>query len=427
MDIRRTCQFLLDKEKGRPDAKLRYRIKWDHNRCIVAFNVGYRVDIDKWSLDTQRCKNNTTHGRKKVMASRINREIQRYEAIVEEVFTDFERQDHLPAPDEVRDAVNRKLGHFSMPEKSPVEIFDDFVREMGSLNTWSEGTLKKMKTFRRRLNGFPVHNLTGFNEDGLHAFVAYLRDTEGLRESTCAKQLGILKWFLRWAVRKGIDVPQGFESFSPKFKKTENQVIFLDWDELMKVYHFTPPKGREALARVRDVFCFCCFTSLRYSDVASLTRDMIHHGCIHVTTVKTHDSITIELNRYSSEILSRYEGVKLPGGLALPVISNQKMNSMLKELCRMCGIDTPVRSTYYKGATRHDITVPKYELISTHCGRRTFICNALSMGIPPQVVMKWTGHSDYKAMKPYIEISEKTKSEAMMLFDRRSPESEGRD
>ena len=49
---------------------------------------------------------------------------------------------------------------------------------------------------------------------------------------------------------------------------------------------------------------------------------------------------------------------------------------------------------------------PKYELIGTHTGRRTFICNALSLGIPAQVVMKWTGHSDYKAMKPYIDIAD---------------------
>lgn len=37
--------------------------------------------------------------------------------------------------------------------------------------------------------------------------------------------------------------------------------------------------------------------------------------------------------------------------------------------------------------------------------------------IPPQVVMKWTGHSDYQAMKPYIEIAEKTKADDMKTFE----------
>ena len=60
---------------------------------------------------------------------------------------------------------------------------------------------------------------------------------------------------------------------------------------------------------------------------------------------------------------------------------------------------------------------PKYALLSTHAGRRTFICNALALGIPAQVVMKWTGHSDYKAMKPYIDIADDIKANAMNKFN----------
>ena len=64
-----------------------------------------------------------------------------------------------------------------------------------------------------------------------------------------------------------------------------------------------------------------------------------------------------------------------------------------------------------------NIICPKHELLSTHTGRKTFICNALSLGIPPNVVMKWTGHSDYKAMKPYIDIADSIKVNSMALFD----------
>ena len=82
------------------------------------------------------------------------------------------------------------------------------------------------------------------------------------------------------------------------------------------------------------------------------------------------------------------------------------------------GIDTPISEVFYKGGARHEITTPKYALMSTHAGRRTFICKALSMNIPPEVVMKWTGHSDYKAMKPYIAVADKVKADAMKLFDK---------
>lgn len=73
--------------------------------------------------------------------------------------------------------------------------------------------------------------------------------------------------------------------------------------------------------------------------------------------------------------------------------------------------------TCYRAGNRVEETFPKYEMIGTHAGRCTFICFALSSGIPPQVVMKWTGHSGYQAMKPYFEIAEKIMADAMNLFE----------
>ncbi|MGV4529331.1 integrase [Ornithobacterium rhinotracheale] len=93
------------------------------------------------------------------------------------------------------------------------------------------------------------------------------------------------------------------------------------------------------------------------------------------------------------------------------------MNEYLKELAELAEIDEPVKETYYIGNNRFEEIMPKYALLGTHAGRRTFICNALSLGIPPQVVMKWTGHSDYKAMKPYIDIADEVKASAMEKFN----------
>ena len=80
------------------------------------------------------------------------------------------------------------------------------------------------------------------------------------------------------------------------------------------------------------------------------------------------------------------------------------------------GFNTPISKTCYRDGERIEETYPKSGLISPHAGRRTFICFALSSGIPPQGVMKWTGHSDYQAMRPYLAIAEKTKADAMKLF-----------
>ena len=138
---------------------------------------------------------------------------------------------------------------------------------------------------------------------------------------------------------------------------------------------------------------------------------------IEITTIKTADSLIIELNDHSKANLEKYKDIPFQNNKALPVVSNQKMNEYLKELGELAEIDEPVRETYYKGNERIDEVTPKYALLSTHTGRRTFICNALALGIPVQVVMKWTGHSDYKAMKPYIDIADDIKIQAMNKFN----------
>ena len=141
---------------------------------------------------------------------------------------------------------------------------------------------------------------------------------------------------------------------------------------------------------------------------------------MHITTQKTHDSLDIDLNHMAKAILDKYKAIldkykdeQFPDGRALPVISNQKMNNHLKDLCELCGINSPVTETCIRNGKRETQVYPKWAKVGTHAGRRSFICFALASGIPPQVVMKWTGHSDYKSMKPYIDIATKTKSDAM--------------
>lgn len=110
-------------------------------------------------------------------------------------------------------------------------------------------------------------------------------------------------------------------------------------------------------------------------------------------------------------------GFDLHSSLGVPVISNQKMNQYLKDLANFAGINESITNVYYSGNKRVTEVVEKWQLVSTHCGRRTFIVNALYLGIPAEVVMKWTGHSDYSSMKPYIEIIDDLKSKEMKKFN----------
>lgn len=419
--IRHTCQFIIDKEAGKPDGKLRFRIKWNHNRDIVAFSPGFRIEPAKWSLETQRCKTNSTHGKKKIPASEINRELARYEDAAENVFRHFDSQGREPSKDEFRAAFLEAIGKKKEDERmSVIAALDEFIKEQSVSNSWTSGTKKKLGTVKNHLLSFdPDLDFHRLDNDFLFDFTDFCREKFGMRNTTLSKQVNLMKWFLRWCIKQSLlKTPSVIES-SPKMKTTQKKVIFLEWEELMHLYSFPVPESKQYLARVRDVFCFCCFTGLRYSDVAALKRYQISKDSITITTVKTADTLKIELNDYSREILARYEANTFPQGLALPVISNQRMNEYLKELCELAGIDTPVTQIYYRGSERIEETSPKYALIGTHCGRRTFICNALMLGIPPQVVMKWTGHKDYSAMKPYIDVADAAKAEAMERFNRK--------
>ena len=322
------------------------------------------------------------------------------------------------------------------------EHFDEFTLTMGAQNDWTVATFEKFTALKRQIFGFAGKNAdyTNFDTYGLTNFVNYLRTKLQMKNSTIGKKLGFLKWFLKWAEGKGYNPVMDYKSFSPKLKKTYNKVVFLTWDELMTVYNFRFPElgeiitlkdmngkkykkrvGYESktMSEVRDVFCFCCFTSLRYSDVANLKRQNVFSDHILITTIKTADTLKIELNKYAKTILEKYENVAFPFNKVLPVVSNQRMNEYLKEMAEICGLNEPITKTYYYGNKRSDEVKPKWAMIGTHAGRRTFICNALMMGIAPQIVMKWTGHSDYKAMKPYIDIADEAKAEAMRLFDKK--------
>ena len=416
MVVKYRAQFLLDKEKDSFSAKLRYRIKWGKN--IVAFGLGYRIDIDKWSLESQRCKNNTTHGKNKTPASVINRTIQKYEDAFLKIKNRSESEAIDLAPEEFRNLFNIEIGkEVSTKTKSSsfFEIYDIFIFDEAQNNQWNKRTIQKMQTQKKVLYEFDFEmRFEKFNEEYISSYQKFLEDKDH-KNSTISKELAALKWFLKWAKRKGYNKFSEFELFKPKIKNIQKKIIFLNQSELKRLREFEIPEESKNLEKIRDVFLFQCFTGLRYSDVFNLKKANIRENYIEVTTLKTSENLIIELNKLSKNILERYKDIE--GEKALPVISNQKMNDYLKELAELAGINDLVTTTYYKGNVRFEEITPKYALLGTHAGRRTFVCNALSLGIPPNVVMKWTGHSDYKSMKPYIDIADEIKATAMDKFN----------
>lgn len=394
---------------------------------MSAFSVGYRVDVEKWSPETQRCNQSTTHGVKKIQASVINKEIERFSNCCNSIFEDFERRREIPSRSEFVTLFNRALGNnaigkatakVELPDDDFYDIFDSFIATMSVQNSWTTATIRKFAALKSNLIAFsPTLSLSTFDEDKMQEFANYMHRVP-YRNTTIAKHLKLVKWFLRWAFRNNYYNGKVHESYQAKLKGSDGKlkkIIYLEWAELMTLMDYSPLKPH--LERVRDVFCFCCFTGLRYSDVKNLTRSDVFSDHISVITQKTTDSLQINLNKYSQAILDKYKDVPFPDDLALPVISNVKMNVALKTLGELVGLKEKVRLVYFKGNKRIEEVKPKYELLTTHAGRRSFVVNGLFLGIPVEVIMKWTGHSDFKSMVPYMEIVDKLKAKEMEKFN----------
>ena len=170
----------------------------------------------------------------------------------------------------------------------------------------------------------------------------------------------------------------------------------------MAIYQAELTPGSK-LDKVRDVFCFGCFTGQRYSDIANLKRDHLKGDKWHLRTIKTDKVLQVQLIDFALAILDKYKDALRP----LPVISNQKTNDYLKELGKLVGIDEPTSLTKRRGNEKLTNTQPKYEFISTHTARRTFITLSLEKGIRAEVIMEISGHTDYATFKKYIKISGK--------------------
>lgn len=278
-----------------------------------------------------------------------------------------------------------------IPNDELYHLLDTFTRTMGEQNQWTRSTYQKFATLKRHLQDYgKIKRLGTLTDEQMQGYIKHLHE-RGLRNTTIAKSLSFLKWFLRWCAQNGHYKGNLHDTFKPRLKGTDGnqkEVIYLTQDELRAMQQMKFTNSQKSLERVRDVFLFCCFTGLRYSDVAKLTKADVKNDTISIVTQKTSDGIHIELNKHSKAILEKYENEEFEEDKALPIISNQKMNDYLKEIGRLCEINERARIVYFKGNERHEALHPKWKLLTTHCGRRTFVVNALRLGIPSEVIMR---------------------------------------
>jgi len=159
----------------------------------------------------------------------------------------------------------------------------------------------------------------------------------------------------------------------------------------------------ERLSQVRDVFLFCCFTGLAYSDVYKLRLSNITKGIdgnrwIFTNRTKTGTRSAIPLLPSATTILDRYSDNPycISKDRAIPVSSNQKMNEYLKEIATLCDINKP---------------------LSSHIARHTFATTVtLLNGVPIESVSKMLGHTSIRTTQIYAKVLDIKVSADMALL-----------
>jgi integrase len=392
-----TINFYLDSKENKQGQKTVYCfIRGIAKKHTLQINTGIKVFAKDWNTDRQQVRKSFAG------YSDVNVFFDKIRSQVQVLYSEYIRIDN-----------NFNINHFKMKileflngnnQKYTLdffELFDEFLKaRTGSVTQSTINSYKDILSYLKKFQANRKYKLTmdSINMTFFDSFLSYLQNTLGLTNNTVHIQVKFLKVFMNWATERGYNNNLEFRKF--KTKPTEVEIVYLTENELMSLLGLEIADKK--LANLRDVFCFACFTGARFSDVSNIKPEDVKNGIWSLRTQKTRDMINIPLSKYAKAILSKYFDNNKP----FPVISNQKSNAYLKELGKLAGIDDKVIKIRYQGAKRMETTHPKYELITTHTARRTFVTLSLEKGLRAETVMKITGHKDYKTMKRYLKITE---------------------
>ena len=291
--------------------------------------------------------------------------------------------------------LNRYLGKEQSDRHTLMEVFRAHNEKCRALSgiSLAPGTVIRYETTLRLTEEFLQKNyqkedcyLDEVTNQFIEDFEFFLKTVRRCCHNTTAKYLMNFKKIVRIALAKGWMKKDPFAHIRFHLDPVERE--FLEKQELKTMLNKEISITR--LAQVRDIFCFCCLTGLAFTDVQQLKPEHLVadiHGKIWIRKArqKTKNMCNIPLLDDAQKILDRYKDHPYcqTHGVLLPVCSNQKMNSYLKELADICGIR---------------------KNLSTHCARHTFATLTLASGATIDNVAKMLGHANVNMTRRYAKV-----------------------
>jgi len=242
---------------------------------------------------------------------------------------------------------------------------------------------------------YPLEKL---NQQFLDDFEYYLKTEKNQRQITINKAIQRFRKPMRIAVSEGYIDRDPFSLHKPK--RVAKSVVFLNQEELQKLENYILQQNR--LNLVRDLFIFCCYTGLAYNEMNTLKREHLIKGFdgnkwIQMKRQKTGKDISVPLLPKANEIIKKYTS---ESEYVLPKMSNQKINSYLKEIAAIVGIE---------------------KRVTHHTARKTFASTVLLYNdVPMEIVSELLGHSSISITEGYYgKVVQKKVSEQMYSLSKR--------
>ncbi|MCF6242684.1 MAG: site-specific integrase [Bacteroidales bacterium] len=281
------------------------------------------------------------------------------------------------------------------------------------------GTVKKYISLKNHLQKLEKKlniklSFEKINKDFYETFIDYFIEAGNLNSTIKEKQLKTFNSFLNWAVEKEYIEQNPFKNIKFPYKNSPTDSFALTEKQLKHLLNFDLCNN-ERLDKVRDVFCFECYTGLRYSDTQEIKEINKDNRFLRVIVKKKSEPLTVPLLPEAENLLFKY----FNKNQQFPKISNQKMNSYLKELGKIVGFNDEMEFLKISGNKETKIIKKQYELLTTHVGRRTFVTLSVQKGMDIFLIRKITGHANLDTFMRYYKINELIAAEKFVqMWDR---------
>ena len=370
-----------DKQKSNGMIPLFCRITVDGQE--VRFGMKCDVNPKFWDVESGKVSGRTTE------AMRINSLVENTKAAIYKIYRELQERDNYVSAEKVRNVF---LGA-DIKRQTLLELFDKHNGERKLLigvsicQTHYSGyvlTYKRLIDFLHKwynLSDIPIREI---DHKFICDFEAYLVTNYQPAHNTLAKHLKNLRHIIGIAIEKDYISKNPFANVKIQYKDANRG--FLTQDEIENLLAFHTDDTR--LEQAKDIFLFCCFTGLSYSDVSTMTKQHIQLSFgnkmwIKGRRQKTDIEYNIPLLNIPQMILEKYANSPLNGKL-LPVPELTTYNQRLKMLAKACQIN---------------------KNISSHLARHTFATTiALTKGVPIETVSKMLGHTSIKTTQVYAKV-----------------------